>query len=421
MALRKFVFMNQVEGFSEEQAPTDELLLGLLTLSGVGGVAINAGGQLISNVITPVAASDAATKGYVDAVAIGLDVKQSVRLGTDAALAAYTPAGSGVGKTLTANANGALTVDGVAAVVNNRILVMSEAGVGKVDHGIYTVTVVGSGGAPWVLTRATDFDTDVEVTAGAFTFVTEGTANADRGYLLTTNDPIIVDTTQLDFRLFTSQTTYTFEQGLNDAAGVITVELDTGANAQGVGAAGGSSGLEFDANTAAGKLRAAVNATGGLSRTATGLGVLNDPQANTAGNNPSLSSSATGELTLRAPKVEDNYIGAEAIAVGDPVAWGTVNNKLVKGRADTDAKARIVGVARTLCSANNDTFGVVTGGVCTGALTGATAGDPQYLLDTGGIGAFASITASKRVIRVGFAKNATDLFVQIMDLGKKAA
>ena len=53
--------------------------------------------------------------------------------------------------------------------------------------------------------------------------------------------------------------------------------------------------------------------------------------------------------------------------------------------------------------------------------SGATAGAPQYLQDTGGIGAFAAITAGKRVIRVGYAKNATDLFVQIMDLGKKAA
>jgi hypothetical protein len=419
MALRKFLFQNQTEGFFEEQAATDEISLGKVTAVGVGGIAFDASSQRIVSVATPTAGTDAVNKNYVDSVATGLDVKQSVRLATVAALPANTPAGTGVGKTLTANANGALSVDGVAVAVGNRILVKNEAAAD--DNGIYTVTATGDGSNPYVLTRATDFDQDAEVTAGAFTFVAEGSTLADTGWVLTTNDPITVDTTSLAFSQFSSTTAYTFDQGLSNTAGSIKVELDTGADAQGAGAGGGSSGLEFDVNTAAGKLRAAVSATRAINRFGDGLGIEVDPQANTAGSNPSTAVSATGLTVVRSPKTEENYIASEAIAVGDPVAWSTTNNKLVKGRGDTDAKARIVGVARTAAAADTETLAVVSDGVAAGTLTGATAGDPYYLQDTGGVGTFAAITAGKRVIRVGFAKNATDLFVQVMDLGKKAA
>jgi hypothetical protein len=53
-------------------------------------------------------------------------------------------------------------------------------------------------------------------------------------------------------------------------------------------------------------------------------------------------------------------------------------------------------------------------------LSGATAGDRYYLQDGGGIGTTIP-SASKRIIQVGIAINATDLFVRIVDFGKKAA
>lgn len=418
MALRKFLFQNQSEGFFEEQQANDELSFGKFTATGVGGVAVDAGGFLISNVATPVSDTDAANKAYVDAARSGLDVKQSVRLATAAALAANTAAGSGVGKTLTADANGALSVDGVAVAVGNRILVKDETPAS--DNGIYVVTDAGSAGTPYILTRATDFDQNAEVTAGAFTFVTEGSTYADTGWVLITNDTITVDTTGLAFAQFSSTVAYTFDQGLSLTTGSVKVELDTAADAQGAGAGGGSSGLEFDVNSASGKLRAAVSATGGINRAADGLTIENDPLANTAGNNPSTSTTAAGLKVLRAPKVEENYTANEAIAAGDPVAWSTTNDQLFKGRADNDAKSRIVGIARTAAASAGNTLAIVSEGVAAGVLTGATAGDPYYLGNTGGLVAFASLTSGKRVMRMGYAKNATDLFVDISDLGKKA-
>jgi hypothetical protein len=427
MALRKFLFQNQTEGFFEEQAAADELSFGKLSLSGIGGIALDAGSQRITSVATPTAGTDGVNKNYVDSVATGLDVKQSVRVVPTASLAAFTAAGSGIGATLTAPTDSAThnTQDGVLLAVGNRVLVATRGGsmtTPDADNGIYTVFSLGNGaGTSFVLTRAVDFDQDAEVTAGAFTFATEGSANGDKGFVLVTNDPITVDTTALQFSQFSSTTAFTFDAGLSESGGAINVELDTAADAQSAGSGGGSSGLEFDAAGAAGKLRARVGATGAINRGADGLILELDPLANTAGSNPTDATTATGLKTVRAPKTEENYIANEAFAVGDPVAWAAgVNDKLAKGRADTDAKSRIMGIARTASTALNDTAGIVSEGVATGVLTGATAGDPFYLQDTGGVGTFAAVTSGKRVIRLGFAKNATDLFVDIADLGKKA-
>lgn len=450
MALRKFVYIDQTEGFSTEQGATDELSLGKITLAGVAGVALDGGGARADNFADPNSATGLATKQYVDSVASGLDVKASVRLATAAALPACTAAGSGVGKTLTANANGALTVDNVAVANGNRILVKDQAT--AADNGIYVVTDLGSGGTPFILTRATDADQNAEVTAGLFTFVAEGTANADTGWVLTTNDAIVVDTTGLAFSQFSSTTAFTFDQGLLKTGASITVELDTGANAQGAGAGGGSSGLEFDANNAAGKLRAAVHATGGLERTGTGLAAklngttllsaagglsvkglpslfeinavavsanVTAPNLDTltgGGDASALHTHANGE----AARVENTIVADEALAAGDPVAFSvSVNDRVVKGLANSDAKSRIVGVARTAAVAQGNSSEVVTAGIAAGVLSGATVGTPYYLAAAGGL--TTTLPGSgNRLVQCGIAKNATDLFVRVVDYGKKA-
>jgi len=103
----------------------------------------------------------------IAASASAFDAKASVRVATTANLS-VTAAGSSVGKTLTATANGAISIDGVSLVLNNRVLVKDQTT--QSDNGIYYVSTVGSGGAPYVLTRATDADQDAEVTAGMFCF-----------------------------------------------------------------------------------------------------------------------------------------------------------------------------------------------------------------------------------------------------------
>ena len=133
------------------------------------------------------------------------DSKDSARAATTAALPASTYANgtAGVGATLTADANGVLVAqDGVTLVVGNRLLVKDQAA--GLENGIYTITDVGGGAAPWILTRATDGDSAAEVTAAIFLFIEEGTINADAGFELTTNNPITIGTTSLTFASFTA-------------------------------------------------------------------------------------------------------------------------------------------------------------------------------------------------------------------------
>ncbi len=117
-----------------------------------------------------------------------------VRAKTTAALPANTY--NGTAFTLTGNANGALAAqDGVTLVVGDALLVNDEA-TGS-NNGIYTVTTVGDGSNPYVLTRHTDLDATAEFSSGLLTPVSEGTSFADTLWMLATNDTITLDTTSL--------------------------------------------------------------------------------------------------------------------------------------------------------------------------------------------------------------------------------
>lgn len=142
-----------------------------------------AGNVITANTVTglaaPTDASDAANKGYVDAARSGLDVKASVRVATTADIS------------LT---NTTTTVDNITLADGDRILVKNQSTAS--ENGIYVVSTSGS----W--SRAADADTDAEVTPGLFTFVEEGDANADSGWVLTNNGTVTLGTTGLTFAKF---------------------------------------------------------------------------------------------------------------------------------------------------------------------------------------------------------------------------
>lgn len=167
--------------------------------------------QKITNLATPTDDTDAATKAYVDASRSGLDVKASVRAATTANI----------------TLSGTQTIDGVALIAGDRVLVKDQSTASA--NGIYVVAA-----STW--SRSTDADTDAEVTSGMFTFVEEGTTNADSGWVLSTNNPIVVGSTSLTFAQFSGAGQITAGAGLTktgntiDAVGTsnrITVNADS--------------------------------------------------------------------------------------------------------------------------------------------------------------------------------------------------
>jgi hypothetical protein len=169
----------------------------------------------------PVNGTDIVNKQYADAIASGIHFHEAVDLATTAALPAntYNNGTSGVGATLTANANGALSVDSTLTVATNRILVKNE--VAQANNGVYTVTQVGSAGSPYILTRATDFDTAGsgvdQIDEGDFFLVTSGVANLNTAWVQQTAPPIVVGTTALVFQQFAAPLVYSAGTGLNES------------------------------------------------------------------------------------------------------------------------------------------------------------------------------------------------------------
>ena len=127
----------------------------------------------------------AVTKQYADSISAGLTVKDAVDVATTGALTAtYANGAAGVGATLTnSGVQAALSIDGVALSVNDRVLVKDQSS--TFENGIYTVTDIGSGATDWVLTRATDYDTVAEIEPGNLVVVNEGTVNEVTSWLQT--------------------------------------------------------------------------------------------------------------------------------------------------------------------------------------------------------------------------------------------
>ena len=140
-------------------------------------------------------ANSLATKAYVDATKSGLDIKDSVKLASTAALATLTY--SQANGTLTGSGNASINSSSgmgqsITLAANDRVLIKDQAE--SRQNGIYIVTTVG-GSESFVLTRSSDADTGTEFTGGSFTFVEQGT-NANNGYVFTHDDePTLTDST----------------------------------------------------------------------------------------------------------------------------------------------------------------------------------------------------------------------------------
>jgi len=101
--------------------------------------------------------------------------------------------------------SGEQTIDGVALVDGDRVLVKNQTTAS--ENGIYEVDT-----STW--SRAPDWDGSYDVKEGTFVYVTDGTVNAALFYSVTTADPITIGTTSVAFAVVTPSSVLTLPLGV---------------------------------------------------------------------------------------------------------------------------------------------------------------------------------------------------------------
>jgi hypothetical protein len=327
-----------------------------------GNGSVNVGNFIISNVATPVASTDAATKQYVDDVAQGLHTHDSCNAATSTTLATssggtvtYNNGTAGVGATLTTTGS-YTTIDGVTLSNGMRILVKDEAN--TAHNGIYDRT------SSTVLTRSADFNTPVEMAGGDFTFVTAGTLYDNTGWVMP--DPVTtVGTSPVVWVQFSGAGTYTAGTGLTLDGN----QFNIGNTTVTAGAYGnGDYNATFTVN-GQGQLTAAAN----VAITANAANLTGTTLASTIVN-----SSLTSVGTLTSLAVTGNATAGNVYANS-----GTIGASLLTGTLTTAAQPNVTSVG-TLTSLTV-TGTATAGNLSTGGTLSVTGNANVGNLGTGGL------------------------------------
>ena len=162
--------------------------------------AVSFSSQKITNLADPTADADAANKGYVDGVAQGLDVKDSVKATTTANI----------------TLSGTQTIDGVSLSADDRVLVKNQNTAS--ENGLYLCKA-----SSW--TRTDDLAAGADA-AGAFVFVEQGTVNAENGFVCTSNKgSAVVGTNNLVFAQFSGAGQIIAGDGMDKSGNTLSVDL----------------------------------------------------------------------------------------------------------------------------------------------------------------------------------------------------
>jgi len=245
---------------------------------------------------TPTLNAQAANKAYVDAVASGLDPKQSVRAATTGAI--------------TNLSSTSVSIDGVTLVEGDRVLVKNTASINGIEavhakrNGIYVVGVVAGGLAP--LTRAADANTSAEVTSGLYCWVSEGAANGGSGWVLVTADPIVLDTNALTFTEFTG-----------------SYRLTLGSPANGLSLSGNTLSLAAAGAAATGAVTSSAQTFGGAKTFNDGLKLPSGQLVTSGAGAPVAGTWAVGDTVYNSAPAAGSVIGWVCTVAGIPGIWKT--------------------------------------------------------------------------------------------------
>jgi len=170
----------------------NKTFIGYTTLSSV-----NMGFSKITTLGDPEGDYDAVNKRYVDGIASSINIHPAVKAATTipVAGAVYNPADYGLNDTLVWSFGGSHTVipsshiigaiDGVDLYIESRVLIKDQQD--PIQNGVWLVDSIVANGVNHDVTfiRASDYNQSIpgEVAAGDYLFVTEGTVNANRGFV----------------------------------------------------------------------------------------------------------------------------------------------------------------------------------------------------------------------------------------------
>lgn len=263
----------------------------------------------------------------------------------------YSNGTLGVGATLTEIGTGALSVDGNAPASGDRVLVKNQAS--GFQNGIYVVTATGSGIASYILTRATDYNSNTEITPGLTTYVVSGTANTDTTWAVSFTVPLTMGTTNLNYTevsgggaavtsVSNSDSTITFSPTTGAVAGSLNINhsniwtaLQVFNASAGIGSSTPFSALSVGTGAASSSITVAEYKYGKSGNVATSTAQNIDCNASTQIAEPIGTSATTLTLINMTPGKKCIVVVQNPNATAGAITWAVQSNAILKWAGGT--------------------------------------------------------------------------------------